>query len=1133
MLREDIQARNKVAGANSNIAKSGKQAAAATKDLAGNFQINALRYQLYDVANTFRMVGRYAVGAGTAVFEAGIAWDRSFANVIRTSQVTGSNVAWLKEEFLELQTILPVSADSLAKIGTLGAQMGVAAGNLVNFTDTTARFSAAAELSVDESATAMARLNELLPDVNGNYERLASTILKTGVNAVATEHQIVLGTNQIASIGQIAGLSTPEVVGLASAMSSLGLRPELQRSVITASFSRILSATAEVTAQTEKFGAVLNMTGKEFQTAWREDAIGTYRDLLKAIASRGDAVSVLKDLGLASQRLTPNLLKLGQNTNVLNDALGDTRSEWQKNTELTRQYDIIAGTVSAKIDVLAQTWEALLVTLDTSDTVVGFLVDTLTNMLRVMREVAKNPFAAAMATIAGILTTLVGITVLGAAGLAALVAGYIAIQTSLAGLSAASSVNTASTVANTLAVAENAAARGVSGAALTAETIALMENSAAGDINAFTHTKGSRALLGFSSTALGALPAILKWAGIIGLAAGAVAALGTVIATAPDWTHDLSKGFAGVKTPEDVIKFDTDKIKAALKVQADLKKEIDAIDAATKRGRYREGDELLDQSAPAKYSRAKLDVEVATKDLQDEVEGLSTLEEKYAAVTQIAKAWGTTTQDILENKMPELGELLGDGAAAAADLQEETFKLEAATALWGYALQTTDMRLAALMDGVKSGATSFFDLGSSITDAYTKLDNNGKPIEVEKKLGGGMDAFISGLNARVSDFESFYGELGKLTQRGGTLLATEFAKLGPESMEALTDSLKLSDEQLAQIESQLSLAQFYSSEEFAKTFTQTNAILAQVWQQSGHDPKVLEAFNTALNDSMKGGSIDPKVLADLGEKFGIKLNVDMLPTVNEKDFTTAQALAAGSVVPITIPVETSIGQGDFTATRQVDQWIVEMEGHSIIMDVNPDTALGRSILTRWREAEYQIPVDLETNVRTVDAKSVLDAFINGYVSRSYYINFRATMPDLNGPGVSGTGRYGTIATGGVINKGQIVRNNYPKFARGTILRGPGSGTSDSILARVSNGEAITRARAVRYYGSRMMEDINNMRFPRYAKGHVPSGYNPGNSGGGTVVNSTVIQNYPQTRNPVKQLRADSERIIAGIWGGDD
>ncbi|ALF01473.1 tape measure protein [Mycobacterium phage Nicholas] len=58
-----------------------------------------------------------------------------------------------------------------------------------------------------------------------------------------------------------------------------------------------------------------------------------------------------------------------------------------------------------------------------------------------------------------------------------------------------------------------------------------------------------------------------------------------------------------------------------------------------------------------------------------------------------------------------------------------------------------------------------------------------------------------------------------------------------------------------------------------------------------------------------------------------------------------------------------------------------------------------------------------------------------------------------------SGKYGIIPGGGVNWKGVGWRNGMG-YANGGLLRGPGNGTSDSILARVSNGEFITKASVV-------------------------------------------------------------------------
>jgi hypothetical protein len=53
-----------------------------------------------------------------------------------------------------------------------------------------------------------------------------------------------------------------------------------------------------------------------------------------------------------------------------------------------------------------------------------------------------------------------------------------------------------------------------------------------------------------------------------------------------------------------------------------------------------------------------------------------------------------------------------------------------------------------------------------------------------------------------------------------------------------------------------------------------------------------------------------------------------------------------------------------------------------------------------------------------------------------------------------------------------------EFAGGGHIRGPGSATSDSILAWLSNNEFVMRAASVRHYGVDMMHAINSMRLPK-------------------------------------------------------
>lgn len=60
--------------------------------------------------------------------------------------------------------------------------------------------------------------------------------------------------------------------------------------------------------------------------------------------------------------------------------------------------------------------------------------------------------------------------------------------------------------------------------------------------------------------------------------------------------------------------------------------------------------------------------------------------------------------------------------------------------------------------------------------------------------------------------------------------------------------------------------------------------------------------------------------------------------------------------------------------------------------------------------------------------------------------------------------------------------DLPGYAAGDMVRGPGTGTSDSILAWLSNGEFVMRASAVSHYGADNLRQINERRMPRFAEG---------------------------------------------------
>ncbi len=80
----------------------------------------------------------------------------------------------------------------------------------------------------------------------------------------------------------------------------------------------------------------------------------------------------------------------------------------------------------------------------------------------------------------------------------------------------------------------------------------------------------------------------------------------------------------------------------------------------------------------------------------------------------------------------------------------------------------------------------------------------------------------------------------------------------------------------------------------------------------------------------------------------------------------------------------------------------------------------------------------------------------------------------------------------------------PQFAGGGEVHGPGSTTSDSIMARLSRGEFVNNAKSVAHYGADFFHALNNMTLPGFASGGLVAA--PVRMGGGGAIQATSVLN---------------------------
>jgi TP901 family phage tail tape measure protein len=413
-----------------------KQTEGATKNYGSS--LPRLRYALYDVSQTAALMGAALAGIGTAVLKTAVDFERSFAEVIRTTGVTGDEVDKLRKVFEDLNTELPVSFQELAAVGKLAGQLGIPTADIENFTRLVVQFSETTGIAVEDAATAFGRLSALLGLTGDQFDNLGSSILKAGTSFVATEADIIAIATQLAGIGRQAGLTADQVVGLSTALASVGIAPELARGVITRTFGRIGQAVAAGGSRLNDFATIAGMSSEQFATAWRDDASGAFLAFTRGISARGgEAEAALAALGITSVRDVPALLRLAQTSeSILAPALGVAAKGFEEGTELADQYGIIAGTTAEQLNRLQQNVQQLFAELAKGVLVFSPAIESISSVVKALRSIAQVPVVGFLSSMVIAATALSGVFLIALGGAIRFAASLLAVRTSLTELNA-------------------------------------------------------------------------------------------------------------------------------------------------------------------------------------------------------------------------------------------------------------------------------------------------------------------------------------------------------------------------------------------------------------------------------------------------------------------------------------------------------------------------------------------------------------------------------------------------------------------------------------------------------------------------------------------------------------------------
>ena len=280
------------------------------------------------------------------VTKAAVDYESAFAGVKKTVDETATvSYKNLSDGIRQMAKELPASAVEIANVAEVAGQLGIKAEDILTFSRTMIDMGESTNLSAEDAASSIAKIANILGLTSDEYKRFGSSVVDLGNNFATTERDIVEMTNRLAAGGKLAGLTAPDILGLATAMSSVGIEAEAGGTAMTQTLTAIgnaVSLTGKGAADDLNLIAkTAGMTSEEFQQAWKEKPVVALQSFIKGLKDAQEKGvnmnAILAQLGMTGIRQSNMLKSLALASDKMGDAVYRSNKAWKENTALTNE----------------------------------------------------------------------------------------------------------------------------------------------------------------------------------------------------------------------------------------------------------------------------------------------------------------------------------------------------------------------------------------------------------------------------------------------------------------------------------------------------------------------------------------------------------------------------------------------------------------------------------------------------------------------------------------------------------------------------------------------------------------------------------------------------------------------------
>lgn len=293
------------------------------------------------------------LGAGAAASKAAIDYEDAFAGVVKTVDGTEEQLGKLNEQILDMSTNLPASATEIAGVAEAAGQLGIGVNDISKFTEVMVELGMSTNLNAEEAASSLAKFANVTKMSTDDYDKLGATVVDLGNNFATTERDIVEMATRLASTGEIVGYSEPQMMAIATALSSVGIEAEAGGSAFSKLSKNLALAAAGGEKDLKQWADVAGVSAKDFKAAYEKDALGALSMFIDGLNDTDrigkSAIEVLNDMGIKEVRMSNAVLALASSEGILNKAVDTANNAWNENSALQTEVGKRLETTGSKM----------------------------------------------------------------------------------------------------------------------------------------------------------------------------------------------------------------------------------------------------------------------------------------------------------------------------------------------------------------------------------------------------------------------------------------------------------------------------------------------------------------------------------------------------------------------------------------------------------------------------------------------------------------------------------------------------------------------------------------------------------------------------------------------------------------